>query len=92
MRSAYIEDFNSVVEFETINLDAIDAIDKYFDYNKVKELVKASDPKSFENLYLVRVCELGLALGALSKLLILTSQFPSISKENSNGLVVNSAV
>ena len=65
MRNSYKQDFQNFIEFEKLNLDVIDAIDKAFGKREVKELIKDSDPKDFGNDYLVLVCEFGLALGDL---------------------------
>ncbi|WP_422092348.1 hypothetical protein [Tenacibaculum sp. MEBiC07804] len=65
MRESYQRDFQNFKEFKELNLDVIDSVDKAFGKKEVKELIKISDPKDFENGYLVTVCEFGLALGDL---------------------------
>ena len=53
------------MNFDKLNLDVIDAVDKSFGKKEVKELIKMSNPKEFDNKYLVLVCEFGMALGDL---------------------------
>jgi hypothetical protein len=65
MRESYMKDFQNIIEFDELNLDIIDAVDIAFGKKEVKELIKISDPKDFDNQYLVVVCEFGLALGDL---------------------------
>lgn len=40
-------------------------MDKFYDRQKIAEIIKLSDPKDFSNLYLVSVCEFGATLGQL---------------------------
>jgi hypothetical protein len=64
-RKAYYTDFQHYVQFQTLNLDVIDAIDKYFEEPEVRELIKRSKPTDPNNLYVAHVIEFGLALGDL---------------------------
>ena len=65
MRDSYKQDFQNFMKFENLNLDVIDSVDKAFGKEEVKELIRISNPKSFDNQYLVTICEFGLALGDL---------------------------
>ena len=65
MRESYKKDFQNFVKFEDLNLEVIDSVDKAFGKDEVKELIRISDPKSFDNQYLVTIGEFGLALGDL---------------------------
>lgn len=65
MRETYHKDFQNFKAFKVLDLDVIDSIDKAFTRKEVKNLIKVSDPKDFGNLYLVTVCQFGLALGDL---------------------------
>ena len=59
------EDYQDILKFEQLDLNVIDAVDKYYDREKIKSLLKESDPKEFGNPYLVSVCEFGATLGHL---------------------------
>lgn len=65
MTKAILEDFSFIHKSDGIDLDFLDAIDKYYDRAKITELIKESDPKDFSNPYLVTVCEFGVILGQL---------------------------
>ncbi len=64
-RISYQRDFKKIKEFKDLNLDIIDSVDKAYGKQEVKDLIKLSDPKDFENQYLLTVCEFGAALGDL---------------------------
>ena len=64
---AALEDFQNVIPFDQLDLEVLDAVDKYFDKEKILDLIKVSDPKDFSNPYLVVVCEFGAMLGYLFK-------------------------
>lgn len=64
-RFSYLRDFKKIKEFEDLNLDIINAVDNAYNIQEVKALIKSSDPKNFENQYLLTVCEFGVALGDL---------------------------
>ena len=65
MQQAAIEDFKSITDFDKLDLSVLDTVGKFYDKKKVKELIKASDPKDFSNPYLISVCEFGSTLGGL---------------------------
>lgn len=65
MTKAALEDFFNIHQSENIDLELLDAVDKFFDRAKVTELIAISDPQDFTNSYLVTVCELGVLLGQL---------------------------
>ncbi|MCB9261697.1 MAG: hypothetical protein H6607_04915 [Flavobacteriales bacterium] len=65
MRESYYGDFQNFIEFDKLNLEVIDAIDRAFGEKEVKQLINESDPKKISNSYLILVCEFGLALGDL---------------------------
>ena len=65
MRESYKKDFQNFKEFEELDLDVIEAVDKGLGKQEVKELISMSDPKDSDNQYLLVVCEFGLALGDL---------------------------
>lgn len=58
-------DYQDVFKSDQIDINLLNAVDKHFDKKKVIEIVKASDPSDFSNLYLVSVCEFGAMLGYL---------------------------
>ena len=65
VRDSYLEDFQSFRKFDQLNVDVIEAIDIAYGKRKVEELINMSNPKEFDNQYLVMVAEFGLALGDL---------------------------
>jgi hypothetical protein len=65
MLHAALEDFNSITNSNNIDFAALDAIDKYYNRQKIKDLILKSDPNEFSNPYLVTVCEFGIVLGHL---------------------------
>ena len=67
MVHAALEDFKNITNSDQLDFAALDAVDKYYNRAKIAELIKASDPSDFSNLYLVIVCEFGIMLGQLFK-------------------------
>jgi hypothetical protein len=65
MTKAVLEDFSFIHKSDTIDLDLLDSVDKYYDRTKIYKLIQESDPKDFSNPYLVTVCEFGVLLGQL---------------------------
>ena len=65
MREAYRKDFQRIKKFEEFDINMLDVVDEYFGKQEVKELIKMSNPKDYNNKYLIAVCEFGLALGDL---------------------------
>jgi len=65
MTKALLEDFRHIHQTDTIDFELLDAVDKYFNREKISELIKQSDPKDISNPYLVTVCEFGVLLGHL---------------------------
>lgn len=67
MVHAALEDFRHITNSDRLDLNALDAVDKYYDRAKIADLIKESDPTDFSNPYLVTVCEFGAMLGHLFK-------------------------
>lgn len=67
MVEAALEDFQHIFKSNKLDMNVLDAVDKYYDRKKISELIKESDPKDFSNSYLVTVCEFGAMLGYLFK-------------------------
>jgi hypothetical protein len=67
MDHAALEDFRHITYSDRLDLDALDAVDKYYDRARIADLIKESDPTDFSNPYLVTVCEFGAMLGHLFK-------------------------
>jgi len=65
MTEAALGDYQDIQKSGQIDLNLLDAVDKHFDKKKVIDIVRASDPSDFTNLYLVNVCEFGVMLGHL---------------------------
>lgn len=65
MIRAVLQDFQHIYKTDKIDIDLLDAVDKYYNKKKILELIEESDPKDFSNPYLVAVCEFGTILGQL---------------------------
>jgi hypothetical protein len=65
LTQAALEDYQAISESNKLNLNVLDAVDKYYDRKKIAEIIKESDPEDFSNLYLVTICEFGVTLGYL---------------------------
>jgi hypothetical protein len=48
-----------------LDLNVLDAVDKYFDRKKITEVISKSDPTNFSNDYVIEVCEFGAMPGHL---------------------------
>ena len=67
MMDAALSDFQHIIKSDKLDLSVLDAVDKYYNRAKIRELIKESDPTDFSNVYLVTVCEFGIMLGHLFK-------------------------
>lgn len=67
MVDAALNDFQHIIKSDKLDLNVLDAVDKYYDRAKIGELIKESDPTDFSNSYVVTVCEFGVMLGHLFK-------------------------
>ena len=67
MVDAALSDFQPIIKADKLDLNVLDAVDKYYDRAKIAELIKGSDPTDFSNPYVVTVCEFGVMLGHLFK-------------------------
>ena len=65
MPEASLKDFQNIIKSDSLNLELLEAVDKFYDRKKINDLIKESDPKDISNLYLVSVCEFGTLLGYL---------------------------
>lgn len=65
MVKAALADFAFIHSTGNINIELLNAVDRYFDRSKVAKLINESDPTDFSNPYLVTVCEFGILLGQL---------------------------
>jgi len=65
MVNAALGDYQHIISSDKLSLDVLDAVDKYYDREKIGNLIRESDPKDFSNAYLVSVCEFGAMLGQL---------------------------
>jgi hypothetical protein len=65
MTSAVLEDYQKNIQSDKLDLSFLDSIDKFNNRQRIKEILKVSDPSDFSNLYLVSVCEFGATLGHL---------------------------
>jgi hypothetical protein len=65
IRNAYNLDFQEFLKFKKIDLNVIDAVDKYFQKREVLSLIENSNPSDFNNQYLRTISEFGMAIGDL---------------------------
>jgi hypothetical protein len=64
MIDAVKEDFPTYLDVHgEPSIDWINAFDAYYDEQRIKSIIKKSDPKDFGNLYFVTCCEFGALLG-----------------------------
>jgi hypothetical protein len=67
MVRAALSDFQSIFKSDQLDLNVLDAVDKYYGRNRIAKLINSSDPSDFSNPYVVTVCEFGVMLGQLYK-------------------------
>jgi hypothetical protein len=65
MAESALHDYKFIIDAKKIDLNVLDAVDKYYNRKRISEIIKASDPSDFSNQYLVSVCEFGAILGHL---------------------------
>jgi hypothetical protein len=65
MADAALSDYQHIIQSDKLDLDVLDAVDKYYDRKKIAEIISKSDPADFSNDYIVEVCEFGATLGHL---------------------------
>ena len=65
MADAALGDYQHILSTNKLTLEVLDKVDKFYDREKIGELIKGSDPKEFSNDYLISVCEFGAMLGTL---------------------------
>lgn len=65
MAGAALLEYRSILPSQELSLDVLDAVDTFYDREKIGDLIKTSDPKDFSNDYLISVCEFGAMLGKL---------------------------
>jgi hypothetical protein len=65
MAIAALDDYQSIFPSAGFTPDLLDAVDQFYDRERIGELIKRSDPKDFSNDYLVSVGQFGMLLGQL---------------------------
>lgn len=65
MATAALGDYQNIVASDRLDLQVLDAVDKFYDKQKIEKIIKNSDPNDFGNDYLISVCEFGAMLGKL---------------------------
>ena len=65
MASAALEDYQSIFPSAAFTPDLLDAVDRFYDRQRIGQLIKRSEPKDFSNDYLVSVGQFGVLLGQL---------------------------
>jgi len=65
MTEAALNDYQFIIKSDKLDLNVLDAVDKFNDRKKIAEIIKESDPADFSNPYLISVCEFGSTLGFL---------------------------
>src|SRR6476469_2866439 len=67
MVHAASEDFRHITNSNQLDLQGLDAVDKYYDRARIADLIRESVRTELSNPYLVTVCEFGVMLGHLFK-------------------------
>jgi hypothetical protein len=67
MTKTALQDYQNIIKSDKLDFNVLDAVDKFYNRQKIAEIIKLSDPKYFSNLYLISVCEFGTTLGHLFK-------------------------
>jgi len=65
MADAALNDYQHIINSDKLDLNVLDTVDKYYDRNKIAEIISKSDPTDFSNNYVIEVCEFGAMLGHL---------------------------
>jgi hypothetical protein len=65
MAVAALEGYQSILPSTSFTIDLLDAVDRFYDRERIAELIQRSDPKDFSNDYLVSVGQFGVLLGQL---------------------------
>jgi hypothetical protein len=65
MAAAALEDYQSILPSTSFTIELLDAVDRFYDRQRIAELIQRSDPKDFSNDYLVSVGQFGPLLGQL---------------------------
>ena len=65
MTHAALADFQEIIKSDKLDFAVLGAVDKFYDRQKISDIIKESDPNDFSNLYLISVCEFGALLGQL---------------------------
>jgi hypothetical protein len=65
MVDAALKDYQHILPSSQLDLNVLDAVDKYYDRKKIAKIIQQSDPADFSNDYLIEVCEFGAMLGYL---------------------------
>jgi hypothetical protein len=64
MQAAASQDWSRYLAVKKpMSLEWVEAFDRHYDYNRVRSVIRSSDPKEFANEYLVLCCEFGAVLG-----------------------------
>jgi|SRR5690554_3433371 len=65
MTEAALGDYQAIIKSDKLDFSVLDAVDKFYDRQKIAEIIKESDSKDFSNPYLISVCEFGATIGQL---------------------------
>jgi len=65
MADAALDDYQHIIKSNKLDLNVLDAVDKYYDRKRIAEIISKSDPTDFSNDYMIEVCEFGATLGYL---------------------------
>ena len=65
MTEAAFGDYQEIIKSGKLDFSVLDAVDKFYDRQKIAEIIKESDPKDYSNPYLISVCEFGATIGHL---------------------------
>jgi hypothetical protein len=65
MADAALDDYQHIIKSNKLDLNVLDAVDKYYDRKRIAEIISKSDPADFSNDYMIEVFEFGAMLGYL---------------------------
>jgi hypothetical protein len=65
MTKAALGDYQDIIISDKLDFSVLEAVDEFYNRQKIADLINASDPQYFSNPYLVAVCEFGVTIGHL---------------------------
>lgn len=65
MVEAALQDYQHIITSDKLDLEVLNAVDKYYDRKRVADIIQKSNPAEFSNDYVIEVCEFGVTIGHL---------------------------